>query len=87
MMQEQANDPNRLWQNRGGQLLKEEKERKVIQKVNTINFLFNYKIIIVTTNQCVIFRNYPRFKRNSKIYYKLMNKKKVNYSCTGMKGY
>lgn len=33
MMQEQANDPARLWQNRGGQLLKEEKERKVIQKV------------------------------------------------------
>lgn len=33
MMQEQANDPTRLWQNRGGQLLKEEKERKVIQKV------------------------------------------------------
>jgi len=32
MMQEQANDPARLWQNRGGQLLKEEKERKVIQK-------------------------------------------------------
>lgn len=36
MMQEQANDPARLWQNRGGQLLKEEKERKVIQKVNFI---------------------------------------------------
>jgi len=34
MMQEQANDPARLWQNRGGQLLKEEKERKIIQKVN-----------------------------------------------------
>jgi len=33
MMQEQANDPARLWQNRGGQLLKEEKERKIIQKV------------------------------------------------------
>lgn len=33
VMQEQANDPGRLWQNRGGQLLKEEKERKVIQKV------------------------------------------------------
>ncbi|XP_026816644.1 protein regulator of cytokinesis 1-like isoform X3 [Rhopalosiphum maidis] len=32
MMQEQANDPARLWQNRGGQLLKEEKERKIIQK-------------------------------------------------------
>ncbi|XP_050523703.1 protein regulator of cytokinesis 1-like isoform X2 [Daktulosphaira vitifoliae] len=32
MMQEQANDPARLWQNRGGQLLKEEKERKLIQK-------------------------------------------------------
>ncbi|XP_025411967.1 protein regulator of cytokinesis 1-like isoform X2 [Sipha flava] len=32
IMQEQANDPGRLWQNRGGQLLKEEKERKVIQK-------------------------------------------------------
>lgn len=44
MMQEQANDPARLWQNRGGQLLKEEKERKVIQKVNfiSINIHFNF---------------------------------------------
>lgn len=33
MMKEHANDPARLWQNRGGQLLKEEKERKTIQKV------------------------------------------------------
>lgn len=39
MMQEQANDPGRLWQNRGGQLLKEEKERKVIQKVINISFI------------------------------------------------
>jgi len=33
VMKEQTTDPARLWQNRGGQLLKEEKERKVIQKV------------------------------------------------------
>ncbi|VVC45498.1 Hypothetical protein CINCED_3A022767 [Cinara cedri] len=32
VMKEHANDPARLWQNRGGQLLKEEKERKTIQK-------------------------------------------------------
>lgn len=39
MMQEQTNNPARLWKNRGGQLLKEEKERKVIQKVITIYLL------------------------------------------------
>lgn len=39
MIKEQSTDPGRLWQNRGGQLLKEEKERKVIQKVNKIYFL------------------------------------------------
>lgn len=49
MMQEQANDPGRLWQNRGGQLLKEEKERKVIQKVNVFLPTFNYYIIIFKT--------------------------------------
>lgn len=43
MMQEQANDPARLWQNRGGQLLKEEKERKVIQKV--IHNIFIMRIL------------------------------------------
>lgn len=42
MMQEQANDPARLWQNRGGQLLKEEKERKVIQKVNFISINIHF---------------------------------------------
>lgn len=40
MIQELANDPGRFWQNRGGQLLKEEKERKVIQKVILIYILF-----------------------------------------------
>lgn len=42
MMQEQSTDPTRFWQNRGGQLLKEEKERKVIQKVIIIYFSFVY---------------------------------------------
>ncbi|VVC42520.1 Hypothetical protein CINCED_3A018181 [Cinara cedri] len=32
MIQKLTNDPTRYWQNRGGQLLKEEKERKIIQK-------------------------------------------------------
>lgn len=36
MLQERVNDPVRLTKNRGGQLLKEEKERKVIQKVNLV---------------------------------------------------
>lgn len=39
MIKEQATDPARLWQNRGGQLLKEEKERKIIQKVNKVYIL------------------------------------------------
>jgi len=46
MMQEQANDPARLWQNRGGQLLKEEKERKVIQKVIVYHKQLNKFFII-----------------------------------------
>lgn len=55
MMQEQANDPARLWQNRGGQLLKEEKERKVIQKVNFIFIpTLNYYIIFLR----LIFKHY-----------------------------
>jgi hypothetical protein len=32
-MESLARDPNRSFQNRGGQLLLEEKERKIIQKV------------------------------------------------------
>jgi protein regulator of cytokinesis 1 len=32
-LEDRANDPNRLFLNRGGQLLLEEKERKNIQKV------------------------------------------------------
>lgn len=47
MMQEQANDPARLWQNRGGQLLKEEKERKLIQKVIFLNVEILYLITLV----------------------------------------
>jgi len=50
MMQEQANDPARLWQNRGGQLLKEEKERKIIQKVHFTNSLAFFFIIIICKN-------------------------------------
>lgn len=55
MMQEQANDPGRLWQNRGGQLLKEEKERKVIQKVNIkIIVLLNCTLCFTTFNTLYI---------------------------------
>lgn len=38
MIEEQNKNPDRLWKNRGGQLLKDEKEKKVIQKVIKLYF-------------------------------------------------
>lgn len=58
MMQEQANDPNRFWQNRGGQLLKEEKERKVIQKVKLLIVLIYFDKYLYKSK--LIYRNYPK---------------------------
>lgn len=47
-LEDMQKDPSRLFSNRGGMLLMEEKERKKIQKVSTTircNIKFHYSII------------------------------------------